>query len=74
MRLTRRDVMNKSCELTTVIKAFLTLTGSSSISSVSCVSKGTVFNMRSIIVAHVSANEAGEARLSNALDQGCGSK
>jgi hypothetical protein len=33
-----------------------------------------VFNMRSIIVAHVSANDVGEARLSNALDQEYGSK
>jgi hypothetical protein len=74
MILTRKDVMNKSCESTTVMKASLTLTGSSSISSVSCVSEGTVFSMRSIIVAHVSANDVGEARLSNALDQGCDAK
>lgn len=74
MMLTRKYVINKSCELTTVIRASLTLTGSSSISSVSCVSEGTVFNMRASIVAHVSENDVGEARLSNALDQGCGSK
>jgi hypothetical protein len=74
MTLTRKDVINTSCESTTVMKASLTLTGRSSISSVSCVSAGTVFNMRVIIVAQVSENDVGEARLSSALDQGSGLK